>query len=114
MTGTRLEIGFVNEYDEQCVVEIDTEQQQHLALITPNPQEPWRSPPEPCVLKPGIGLEGPRSIDMIVKDGIVDVCIDRRYTLIARSPGSVGNHLCFTVYNGEALFEAIQVRPLIA
>ena len=51
---------------------------------------------------------------MIVKYGIVDVCIDRRYTLIARRPGSVGNHLCFTVYNCEALFEAIQVRPLIA
>ena len=43
MTDTRLDIGLVNEHDEQCVVEIDTEQQ-HLALVTPNPRESWRGP----------------------------------------------------------------------
>jgi hypothetical protein len=60
---------------------------------------------------PGIGQ--PFTLDLIVKDDLVDACIDNRRTIITRNCAKLtGDRLFFFVNQGEVTFEEIQVRPL--
>ena len=60
------------------------------------------------------GIETPFSLDVIVKDDLVDACIDNRRTIITRNRTKLsGNRLFFFVNHGEVEFEKIQVRPLL-
>ncbi len=58
------------------------------------------------------GLDGETTIDMIVKDDLVDVCVGGRRTLLQRQAGQ-GDRLFFFVRNGTVSFEDIEVRPLL-
>lgn len=64
-------------------------------------------------LPPVAGLERPFTIDLIVKDRILDVCIDNRRTFIARRNDLGGERLFFFVKGGEVVFEHIEIRPLL-
>jgi hypothetical protein len=60
------------------------------------------------------GLDAPFTLDVIVKNDLVDACIDNRRTIIARNRTKLhGDRLCFTADHGEVTFDEIQVRPLM-
>ena len=60
------------------------------------------------------GLDKPFTLDLIVKDDLVDACIDNRRTIITRNRSKLsGDRLFFFVDHGEVTFEEIQVRPLL-
>lgn len=60
------------------------------------------------------GLEKPFMLDILMKDDIIDVCIDKRRTLITRVRESKGTSLYFHCSRNEVQFEAIEIRPLKA
>jgi beta-fructofuranosidase len=60
------------------------------------------------------GIDRPFTLDVIVKDDLVDACIDNRRTIITRNRTRLsGDRLSFFVDHGEVTFEKIQVRPLL-
>jgi hypothetical protein len=60
-------------------------------------------------------LDRPFTLDIIVKDNIIDTCIDQRRTMISRRhPEPEGDRLFFFARGGEVAFEDILVRPLSA
>jgi len=60
------------------------------------------------------GIDGPCTLDVIVKDDLVDACIDGRRTIITRNRTRLsGDRLFFFVDHGEVTFKEIQVRPLL-
>ena len=60
------------------------------------------------------GIDKPFTLDVIVKDDLVDACIDNRRTIITRNRTKLsGDRLFFFVDHGEVTFERIQVRPLL-
>jgi hypothetical protein len=60
------------------------------------------------------GIDQSFTLDLIVKDDLVDACIDNRRTIIARDYTKLsGDRLFFFVDHGEVTFEDIQVRPLL-
>jgi hypothetical protein len=59
------------------------------------------------------GLDQPFDLDVIVKDNILDVCIDNRRTLYHRGlDGYEGDNLVFFTEVGEVGFKDLAVRPL--
>lgn len=59
-------------------------------------------------------IDKPFTLDLIVKDDLVDACIDERRTIITRNRTKLeGDRLFFFVDHGEVSFEQIQVRPLL-
>jgi beta-fructofuranosidase len=59
------------------------------------------------------GLNQPFSLEIIVKEDIVDVCVDQRRCLIDRCPELSGERLFFFCQNGEVAFDSIEIAPLI-
>jgi hypothetical protein len=59
------------------------------------------------------GLDQAFTIDLIVKDDLVDVCVGNRRTLINRHSAN-GDRLLLFVRNGEVTFDDIKVRPLLS
>lgn len=60
------------------------------------------------------GLDRPFTLDIIVKNDFIDVCIDSRRTIIKRYPDILeGDKIFFFAQNGEATFSNIQIRPLV-
>jgi hypothetical protein len=58
-------------------------------------------------------LDRPFTLDIIVKDDLVDACIDGRRTMITRrDPEPDGDRLFFFAREGEVTFESIEARPL--
>jgi hypothetical protein len=58
-------------------------------------------------------LEQPFALDMIVKNDLIDACIDGRRTMITRrDPEPDGRRLFFFARDGGVTFESIEVRPL--
>ena len=58
------------------------------------------------------GLDGPFSVELIVKDDLIDVCVDQRRCLIDRCPELSGDRLFFFCQNGEVTFGSIEIAPL--
>ena len=52
-------------------------------------------------------------LELIVKGEIVDVCIDKRRTLVARIPAMEGAHIFAFAQNAEVTFENVELRPLL-
>jgi len=60
------------------------------------------------------GIDQPFTLDLIIKDDLVDACIDNRRTIITRNRTKFsGAQLFFFANHGEVAFEEIQVRPLL-
>jgi hypothetical protein len=58
-------------------------------------------------------LDHPFTLDIVVKDNIIDTCIDQERTMISRrDPEPDGDRLFFFVRKGTVTFEDIVVRPL--
>ncbi len=58
-------------------------------------------------------LDRPFTLDIIVKNDLIDTCIDGRRTMITRrDPEPDGDRLFFFVREGEVAFESVEVRPL--
>jgi hypothetical protein len=68
----------------------------------------------PSGLEDVTGLDRPFSLDVIVKDDFVDVCIDNRRTLFHQWPDdfATGDRLFFFVRRGMVKFENVIIRPL--
>jgi beta-fructofuranosidase len=59
------------------------------------------------------GLDRPFSLELIVKDDLVDLCIDQRRTLVARRTDDArGRCLCLFGRSRTVTFERLEVRPL--
>jgi len=59
-------------------------------------------------------LDRPFNLDIIVKNDLVDTCIDgRRVVITRRGPEMNGDRLFFFAGEGGVTFDSIQVRPLI-
>ena len=59
------------------------------------------------------GLDCPFVLDIVVKNDLVDVCIDNRRTIIKRCPNLPGNRLFLFAQNSEVTFDSIDIRPLL-
>lgn len=58
-------------------------------------------------------LDRPFTLDIIVKNDLIDTCIDGQRTMITRrDPEPNGDRLFFFAREGEVTFESVQVRPL--
>ena len=57
-------------------------------------------------------LDRPFTLDIFLKDDIVDVCIDDRRTIVSRCWNPNGDRLFLFAQNGDMIFGSIQVRPL--
>jgi hypothetical protein len=58
-------------------------------------------------------LDRPFTLEIIVKDDIVDVCVDERRCLVDRCPELKGNRLFFFGQNSAVTFESITIAPLL-
>ena len=58
-------------------------------------------------------LSGPFTLDVILKDDIIDVCIAGRRCLVNRCATLHGDRLFFFALNASVVFDAIEVRPLL-
>jgi len=56
------------------------------------------------------GLDKPFDLDIVMKDDIIDVCIDHRRCLINRLGELRGQRLFFFSHNGHVEFQNIQIR----
>ena len=57
-------------------------------------------------------LDEPFNLDIIVKNDIIDACIDNRRTIIKRHPGMNGDRLFFFAQNGNVIFSSIEICSL--
>jgi len=58
------------------------------------------------------GLDRPFTLDIILKDDIVDVCVDNRRTIIGRYKQN-GDRIFFFAQNADVVFDSIEIRPLL-
>lgn len=58
------------------------------------------------------GLDLPFTLDIVLHDDIIDICVDGRACLCTRLPELHGDHLGFFANMGEVRFENVQVSPL--
>ena len=58
------------------------------------------------------GLDRPFTLDIVVKDDIVDVCIDNRRTIITRYWNPRGDRLFLFAQDADVAFDSVEVRPL--
>ena len=59
------------------------------------------------------GLDKPIKINIIMKDDIIDVCIDNRRFIVNRSSEKKGDYLWFYAKSGIVKFKNIKVSPLL-
>ncbi len=59
------------------------------------------------------GLSNTFTLEVVLKDDLIDVCIDQRRCIINRCPELHGDRLFFYAHNATVVFDAIVVRPLI-
>jgi hypothetical protein len=79
----------------------------------------WRHPSRPswqeeetAALYEVDGLDRPFTVELLVLDDVLDVCIDRRRTLIAREPMRDGNRLFLYCHDAVVEFDEILIREL--
>ncbi len=58
------------------------------------------------------GLDRSFTLDIFLKDDVVDVCIDDRRTIVSRCWNPHGDRLFFFAQDGEVTFESVEIRPL--
>jgi len=60
------------------------------------------------------GLGGTFTLEIILKDDLIDVCIDQRRCIVNRCPELRGDRLFVFALNAIVAFDPIEVRPLLA
>jgi hypothetical protein len=92
----------------------------HVQFAHPHQGGPGRKQPVVTVMggdtgamPPVEGLNEPFTLDLIIQDRILDVCIGNRRTFIARRADPGGKRLFFFAQGGEVEFAQIEVRPLL-
>ena len=60
------------------------------------------------------GLNNTISVDVIMKDDIIDVCVGNRRCIVNRLPEEKGSQLWLFVKHGAAIFHAVSIAPLTA
>ncbi len=58
-------------------------------------------------------LNKPLTLTIVMKDDIIDVCIDNKRCLANRLPGKKGGQLWFFTRNGQMKFDNIKIRPIV-
>lgn len=64
-------------------------------------------------IKAVAGLDKAIRIDLIMTDGIIDLCIDGRRCVVNRSPEQKGSLLWFFAKHGTVKFKSVKISPLI-
>ena len=64
-------------------------------------------------LDPVIGLDAPITLEIILKDDLIDVCLNGRYCLINRCPEQRGELLTLFCHTGSVRVEDLTIRPLV-
>jgi sucrose-6-phosphate hydrolase SacC (GH32 family) len=59
------------------------------------------------------GLDKKSRIDVIIKDDIIDVCIDNKRCIVNRTPEQKGTYIWFYAKHGKVKFNSIKISPLI-
>jgi beta-fructofuranosidase len=67
-----------------------------------------------AALGPVEGLDAPFVLEVILKDGLIDVCLNDQHCLINRCPEQRGGGLTFFCHTGSITFEHLTIRPLIS
>ena len=57
------------------------------------------------------GLDQPFTLEAVVKDDIIDVCIDQRRCIVNRCSELHGDSLFFFAHNAEVHVDEIEIRP---
>jgi hypothetical protein len=60
------------------------------------------------------GLDRPFDLEVIVKEDLVDVCVDHRHTLIGRLAPADGNQVFLFGQNADVAMEKVEIRPLVS
>ena len=106
-------------YEEGCELRIEPQRRRvqlgspQEAGLAPESTGPWWAGHDHAI-DDVAGLDRPFTLDIVVKDRIVDACIDGRRTIITRRHRELaGDNLFLFVKGGEVTFEAIDARPLV-
>lgn len=59
------------------------------------------------------GLDAPFTLEIVLKDELIDVCVNNRYCIINRCPQQQGDHLTLFCHQGAIEFEGLTVQPLV-
>src|SRR5262249_31476515 len=65
-----------------------------------------------AALDPVVGLDGPCTLEIVLKDELIDVCLNERYCLINRCPEQQGRGLTLFCQAGTVIFEGVTVWAL--
>lgn len=65
-----------------------------------------------AVLDPVVGLDAPFTLDIILKEDLIDVCLNDRHCLINRCPQQHGDRLTFFCHTGSIEFTEVTIRSL--
>ena len=76
------------------------------ALSGPRTNNEWQS------LEDVDGLDKPFTVEVIIKEDMIDICIDNRRTMLSRVNELKGDRLFFFAQDSDVTFENIDVRPL--
>lgn len=58
------------------------------------------------------GLDKPITVDIVLKDGIIDMDVDHRRTIVNRTYEQTGSFLWFYAKHGKVSFRSIKISPL--
>ena len=59
------------------------------------------------------GLDKPFKVDIIMKDDMIDVCINNQRCIVNRLPEKKGDAIWFYTKHGKAIFKDIKIYPII-
>ncbi|HXF63772.1 MAG TPA: hypothetical protein VNK95_19260, partial [Caldilineaceae bacterium] len=65
-----------------------------------------------AILCPLPALDAPATLEIVLYDDIIDLCLNERHCLINRCPGQHGDQLTFFCHNGAAVFSDIIITSL--
>jgi hypothetical protein len=66
-----------------------------------------------AAIGPVTGLDAPFTLEIILKDDLIDVCLNERYCLINRCPEQWGDGLTFFCHTGSISFEKLTICQLV-
>jgi hypothetical protein len=76
-------------------------------------KDPGKTKETNCAIEHVENLDHPFSLEVIVKDDIIDICIDNRRTIIARYKGA-GTNLLFLAHRGEVVLDNITICSFLS